>query len=570
LRAVYVPVIHDEIVSWQLYIKSGLYLPFDGYVDANNHVLNSFLGFIASKLFPETAFTIRLANILSLPLYLYFAFKISKLLISKHLQCTLFVVLCSSDFVIEFFGIGRGYGLSQAFLLGTLFYGLRYIQKNEVRYLIRCFFTVFLMLWSNLSMLNLALVFLAYLAFLFLSDKRNTLKNKLLISIGVLFLIIPTSIHALFLKEQGNLYLGEGGSFESNVIHSLGNLIFNLKDVESSIAFGFVCLLLFSLGALQLTKQFSFSFLLRNPSFFLLYLFAANIFLILAQYHLLGVNYPLNRAALSVWFTLIIAFFFSLDAQKVLPQAKYIAILFLILPIQFLTKINLSYTKLWDYELISPSFYEIIEKANPSATIGGKNVQKHVWNFESRKQNTNINSLQIYSTENASNFDFILIRNDSNLVIPSNFSLLECNSISDLCLFQNQKPATRTYLFDSTISHHFNEDEFIPLWVPVPDSFSGNGVYVEVDGFFKTEYSSSNLAFVVSKTNTNGDVNYYNALELVCISNKLHKGEKLKTGLILPRLKPAENARIYLWNSSRHKVELNQIQIRFYSVFTEV
>lgn len=569
LRAIYVPITHDELVSWQLYMKSGLFFPLEGYIDANNHVLNSFLGFIASKFFPETAFTIRLANIFSLPLYLFFAFKISKLVISKHLQWLLFVALCSSDFVIEFFGIGRGYGLSQAFLLGTLFYGLSYIQKNEVRHLIRCFFTVLLMLWSNLSMLNLALVFIAYLAFLFLSDTRYTVQNKLLLSIGILFLIVPASIYALFLKEQGNLYLGEGGSFESNVIHSLGNLIFNLKGSESSIAFGVVCILLFVFGTLQLTKQFSFS-LLRNPSFFLIYLFAGNVFLILAQHHFLGVNYPVNRAALSVWFTLLIALIFALDSQSVLLKAKYIAFVFLVLPFQLISNMNLSYFKLWNYEVISSSFYKTIEKHNHSAAIGGKNVQKHIWSFESRKQNIQINSLQVYTNDNANNFDFLLIRNDSSFVVPPNFNLLECNAVSNLCLYQNLNAPHRSFIRDSIIMNHSSAEEFIPIWVALPDSLDGKAVYVELNGFFKTEFASSNLAFVVSKTNTNGDITYYNALELVCISDKLHKGEKLKTGLMLPEIKLGEIAKIYLWNSSKHTVELNQVEIRFYSVFTEV
>lgn len=569
LRAVYVPVIHDELVSWQLYMKSGLFLPLEGYVDANNHVINSFLGYIASKIFPETAFTIRLANVFSLPLYLFFAFKISKMLESRFLRWLLFVALSSSDFILEFFALGRGYGISQAFLMIALFFGLQFCDSNKLKHILYSVVAVFFMLWSNLSLFNFSLILVAYQILVFGIYTKSTTAEKIFLALSILTLFIPTSLYALYLKNQGNLYLGEGGSFASNVLHSLGKLIFNTKGVESNIVFGIVSLTIFLTVGVQVSKSLKKT-ILTNQHFFLTLLFFGNIFLMVAQHHILDVNYPVNRAALSVWFTLIIAFFFSLDAQKALPQAKYTAILFLILPIQFLTKINLSYTKLWDYELISPSFYEIIEKANPSATIGGKNVQKHVWNFESRKQNTNINSLQIYSTENASNFDFLLIRNDSNLVIPTNFSLLECNSISDLCLYQNQKPATRTFLFDSTISHHFYEDEFIPLWVPVPDSFSGNGVYVEVDGFFKTEYSSSNVAFVVSKTSANGDIKYYNSLELVTISNILHNGEKLKTGLLLPKIDVNEKAVVYLWNSSKNVLELKKVYIRFYSISTEV
>lgn len=569
LRAVYVPITHDEIVTWQLYMKSGLFLPLKGYIDANNHVINSFLGYVVSLFFYESRFIIRLPNVIFFPVYLLFAFRLSTMLHSKSLKWILFVALSSSSFIIEFFALGRGYGLSQAFLLATLFYGISFIQKNEIRHLISCLLAVFFMLWSNLSMLNLALVFVAYLAFLFVSDSSYSLQKKMLFGLSTLILFVPAGVYALFLKEHGNLYLGEGGSFASNVIHSLGKLIFNLKEIESSIAFGIICFLLLGLGVMQLKKQFSV-FVFRNPSFFLLLLFVGNILVIVAQHHILGVNYPINRAALSVWFTLIMALIFALDSQRMLPQVKYIALVFLVLPFQLISDMNLIYSKLWDYELISPSFYNIINEHNPSSTVAGRNVQKYIWGFESRKQEKHVNTLQAYSEANVNYFDFLLLRNESGSIVPKNFSLLECNPISNLCLYQNLKAPHRSIIRDSTILHYSNADEFIPIWVPLPESYIGQAVYVEIQGQIKTEFASSNIAFVVSKTNTNGDLTYYNAIELVCISNKLYKGEKLKTGLILPEIEPGENAGIYLWNSSKNIVELNQVQIRFYSVFKEV
>ena len=64
-RNVMVPFNHDEAVTFFYYIQSGEFLPYHAHIDANNHVLNSGLGYYCFKLFGSSTFALRLPNLLS-------------------------------------------------------------------------------------------------------------------------------------------------------------------------------------------------------------------------------------------------------------------------------------------------------------------------------------------------------------------------------------------------------------------------------------------------------------------------------------------------------------------------
>lgn len=47
LRAIYVPLVHDEIATFYHYIQTGRFLPYLSHWDANNHFLNSALTWLS-------------------------------------------------------------------------------------------------------------------------------------------------------------------------------------------------------------------------------------------------------------------------------------------------------------------------------------------------------------------------------------------------------------------------------------------------------------------------------------------------------------------------------------------
>jgi hypothetical protein len=121
LRAVYVGITHDEACTYQYAVKPGLgrILTFD-YVDANNHLLNSVLVWASRSLFGSSPWALRLPNVGVFALFLWAAGSISRSLTRPWARLAAFIVLTTQPFVLEFFGLARGYGLAMGLMAASL------------------------------------------------------------------------------------------------------------------------------------------------------------------------------------------------------------------------------------------------------------------------------------------------------------------------------------------------------------------------------------------------------------------------------------------------------------------
>ncbi|MBI3520917.1 MAG: hypothetical protein HY062_16380, partial [Bacteroidetes bacterium] len=112
LRSYLVPFNHDETATFFFFIQSGHYMPFHSATDANNHVLNSFLGNSCFHLFGSSPFALRLPNLLGLLILIFATYRISKKLEQLGSKVFLTTALLLSFHWLSFFGACRGYGLS--------------------------------------------------------------------------------------------------------------------------------------------------------------------------------------------------------------------------------------------------------------------------------------------------------------------------------------------------------------------------------------------------------------------------------------------------------------------------
>jgi len=76
LRAILVPMAHDEVATFFHFVHTGHFLPHQAIQDANNHLLNSFLTWIFYTITGSPLpLTLRLSNLIFFPLFFYFLFK---------------------------------------------------------------------------------------------------------------------------------------------------------------------------------------------------------------------------------------------------------------------------------------------------------------------------------------------------------------------------------------------------------------------------------------------------------------------------------------------------------------
>ena len=133
LRAIWTPVLHDEAAIFFVNIQHGEWLPLLSDWEAGNHFLNSGLTIFFTKLFGVSLFALRLASLLSFPVFFLYGVKIAASFSKLSARLIVYSGLFGGAYIIEFFGYSRGYSLQLAMLLPGLFYGLKSLRSPTVK-----------------------------------------------------------------------------------------------------------------------------------------------------------------------------------------------------------------------------------------------------------------------------------------------------------------------------------------------------------------------------------------------------------------------------------------------------
>ena len=120
-RAATQSLVHDEALTWQLYLAGPASMIFR-YFDANNHFLATVLFRISTTLFGESEFAIRLPTLLSGAWFFWTLFRLCELVLGEG---WLFLLGCASvalnPILLDFLVAARGYGLAIASLFWALY-----------------------------------------------------------------------------------------------------------------------------------------------------------------------------------------------------------------------------------------------------------------------------------------------------------------------------------------------------------------------------------------------------------------------------------------------------------------
>ena len=120
LRAAIISMTHDESSTYLNYINQPLLECFYSEVcwgTANLHLVNTFFMQISVKLFGPHPFFVRLPNVLAHAIYLFFSFKLVRNLTDKWgLMVAGFLIINAHPYLLDFFSLGRGYGMACGFI----------------------------------------------------------------------------------------------------------------------------------------------------------------------------------------------------------------------------------------------------------------------------------------------------------------------------------------------------------------------------------------------------------------------------------------------------------------------
>ncbi len=168
----------DEAATYLNYISASPVAVFN-FNSANNHLVNTFLTKLAWMLGGSSEFVLRLPNLMALLIYLLFSYLIlDRFIKNRIIAGGGFLLLSFNPYVLDFFSLCRGYGLSLAFLMAALFYFFSFADTiikygpDGHRHLVFSLASAALAVLCNFSLLNVYLA-LAGLAFVFLAVRNH-------------------------------------------------------------------------------------------------------------------------------------------------------------------------------------------------------------------------------------------------------------------------------------------------------------------------------------------------------------------------------------------------------------
>lgn len=227
IRAFVIPITWDESYTLNEYLLKDILLlrKFD-LMSANFHLLNVWLSWLVAKLLGFSTFVIRIPNIIAFLFYCLGVNKIVRLYIADYrsvLWSCLFIV---NPFLLDFFGLCRGYGISFALLIWSIYFFLLFITgKKTIIYFFLASILIQLACLANLSMLYtcvsmnvLGVFILIRNKFTFHHSEKKLVFTWFVSSIAFLIYVVYNLIN---LKANGSLFYGGNTGFWFDTINSI-------------------------------------------------------------------------------------------------------------------------------------------------------------------------------------------------------------------------------------------------------------------------------------------------------------------------------------------------------------
>lgn len=192
----------------------------------NNHILNTLLIKLNTSLFGERLFIDRLHNFLAfIPLFL-FTLAIAKILFDDiWLRLLLLATIVLQPFLLDFFSVTRGYGLSVALQMVSLYYFVRLLYDGKSSDLTKSLVWAALGVYANFTLLNYYIPLSALVIFY---SFRQNYKIRKQVFTKELFTIFATGITLLaiiivplykMVSTKQFVYWGNTGFFHDTVKH---------------------------------------------------------------------------------------------------------------------------------------------------------------------------------------------------------------------------------------------------------------------------------------------------------------------------------------------------------------
>ena len=339
IRASSVGFTHDEALSFEIIQGDKTH-----FFTANNHWLNTGIMFISSKLFGDSELSLRSSALIGFLFYGWFVFLILRKQIWWKAMLG-FALLILNPYLIDFFSLARGYGLSLGLAMGGIYHLMQFDIKDafedQLKTFVKAMVFVCLATLSNLILFNLVFVFLVFFFFQFVVKykmDRTWWSKKRMINVLVVFIMVVLFLAIcaswlLFLKKRNELYFGgETGFIKDTLTIMIHRSIYSSyygeefwQVLRDALVFCFGLGFLFVLWKRK-----------DSPCFRIFFLLSAMILVVVMQFLLLDSRLPQERTSLIYLVLICMSLYFFLIQEVKRKWLNSLRIIAFALPMTFL------------------------------------------------------------------------------------------------------------------------------------------------------------------------------------------------------------------------------------------
>ena len=576
-RNYYVPFNHDETATFFMYIQSGQYMPFFSQVDANNHVLNSFLGNICFHAFGSSPFALRLPNLIGLAILILATYRISLKLNQIGSKIFLMAGFLLSFHWLSFFSACRGYGLSMAMLLMGLSLMLDYIESSkDIKKIVGCL--MFFQLAMSANLILIIVVLLLSVIILLVQWFNKTLFNFLNLLLWVLhFIAIYYWLSfSFFLQDNGALYYGAGESYWKVTFVSLIQLITGFERIWLNyLLLGLFVIVWISSIYVNKNIVFNIKEQLKKPSISLLFLFILSV-LIIGFYlmnKLLGVNYPEDRTGMFFYLFFVLLIAFTFDKLSIKFKQLFLFSASAIFIIHFVFNINFRKHSLNVYETIPEYFYTRLlkeqAKSKDRITIGGHRVRELFYAFFNYRHGGALNSADPTEVMQM-NCDYYIATKQEEKYFKPYYDIIETEPDWGFVLLKRKEKIIRhSYIEINDVVIKDNENEFINVYGCNDTIFENRNPLLAQISFNVDKISvPANAWFVFQINHSLNQTVYFKRYPLQWSGYNLNGKKNMLCSIITGNLpKTSKKVVCFFWNINKtplsltiHSLKINQLE----------
>lgn len=544
-RAVLVPWVNDEALTYMLYVEPGRFLPYASPWDANNHLLNSALMSLAYEWTGLNHLGSRLGNVLAFVAYAWAVFRLGERISSRLVRWCFWASLMLCPLLIELFSLARGYGMAVAFWLAATAWLVRFAEQPRLGGMLWALGSLLL---ADLAVMMAVPVYGVALSIVLVIGVRRMRGWQRMA--GVLSWLVLGAAPFLFsvqygleLRERGGYFIGGLDGFVPITVSSL------MQQLVGSDAMGisWVSAILVGASAAYAAISCRRKWAITIP----ILLLGADVASRVCMARILEVNYPIDRAAAHLVPWALVSIAYAIDA---VASSRHLAALaavpLLALPVRTALRANLNETALWTYQ--SPPEHMVRRVASAlkdRMDLMSSPPHMHLsMALESRR--LGLEAPRVEGDEPFSPWlGLRIVQGREAASTAAGFHIIDSVAHNGLYLIERDAPVPLVAELRSTIGPWSGTKEF-KEFLNSDTLMDAHDRIMDITGPIDSDGEYVDLTVNVTIQGPDGGDVYYERYNVSLLRPRWN-GESLRLRLHIPPVPHGVNRKIYIWNIGR-------------------